>query len=171
MPSSSLSLINENEYLHTVYRPDCDYVDGLVLERNVGTPSHSRLQTLILFWLMQHEEQWHIQALAECRLKIRTRKYRVPDIIVLPATAPRPQDAIDQPPLLCIEIVSPKDQLADLVVRAGDYLLLGTPVTWILDPRTKQAFVFSDQGTVESFDPVLRHGHMQLPVTDLFKRL
>lgn len=66
MSSSRVNLVNEYDYLHTAYRPDCDYVDGFVLERNVGTPAHSRLQSLILFWLMQHEQQWRIQALAEC---------------------------------------------------------------------------------------------------------
>lgn len=27
--------ISVEEYLHTVYRPDCDYVDGVVEERNL----------------------------------------------------------------------------------------------------------------------------------------
>ena len=29
-------LVPVEEYLRTTYRPDCDYVDGEVLERNVG---------------------------------------------------------------------------------------------------------------------------------------
>lgn len=32
------------EYLSTSYRPDCGYVDGVVLERNVGEWDHARLQ-------------------------------------------------------------------------------------------------------------------------------
>jgi hypothetical protein len=28
--------ISVSEYLHTSYRPDCDYVDGVVEERNLG---------------------------------------------------------------------------------------------------------------------------------------
>jgi hypothetical protein len=31
------------EYLRTSYRPDCDYVDGEVLDRNVGEHDHSDL--------------------------------------------------------------------------------------------------------------------------------
>jgi len=30
------SLVSLEEYLSTSYDPDCDYVDGAVLERNVG---------------------------------------------------------------------------------------------------------------------------------------
>jgi hypothetical protein len=32
-----------DEYLSTTYRPDCDYVDGRVVERNVGELDHSIL--------------------------------------------------------------------------------------------------------------------------------
>lgn len=52
--------IGENEYLHTSYRPDCDYVDDFVLERNSGTHLHGRLQTLIAAYLLQRERQWQI---------------------------------------------------------------------------------------------------------------
>ena len=30
-----------------VYRPDCDYVDGRVVERNLGERDHSKLQAAI----------------------------------------------------------------------------------------------------------------------------
>lgn len=168
MSSAPLNLISESEYLNSVYRPDCDYVDGFVLERNVGTPPHSRLQGLILAFLMAHEAEWHIQVLPECRLKIRDRKYRIPDVMVLAADAPRPELVIEQAPLLCIEVVSPNDRMADLVLRAGDYLELGVPVTWIFDPKKKKSWVYSDQGTVESIDPVLRQGRIELPIAQIF---
>ena len=171
MATAPQHLISEQEYLNTTYRPDCDYVDGFILERNVGTPPHARLQTLILAWLVAHELHWRMQVLAECRLKIRDRKYRIPDIMVLPADAPRPELVIEQAPLLCIEVVSPRDRLAHLVERAGDYLDLGVPETWICDPRKKNCWIYSDQGTVESSDAVLRHNQIELPIAELFGQL
>jgi Uma2 family endonuclease len=125
MATAPRHLISEQEYLHTTCRPDCDYVDGFVLQRNVGTPPYARLQGLILSFLMAHETEWSIQAIPECRLKIRDRRYRIPDVMVLPAEASRPELVIEEAPLLCIEVVSPKDRLANLVERAGDYLSLG----------------------------------------------
>jgi Uma2 family endonuclease len=83
--------ISESKYLRTTYRPDCDYVDGAVLERNLGQHDHARLQTLILFLLMQHEKDSGIYLLVEQRLKIRPGKYRVPDVMVLSADAPQPK--------------------------------------------------------------------------------
>ena len=161
MATAPHHLIGENEYLHTSYRPDCDYVDGFVLERNLGTHPHGRLQTLIAAYLLQRERHWQIHAVVEVRLKIRERKYRVPDVMVLGVAALYPA-VIEEPPLLCIEIVSPDDKLADLVIRAGDYLSMGVPITWILDPETKQAFIYSNHGTVESSEAVLRYGEIEI---------
>jgi Uma2 family endonuclease len=75
---------------------------------------------------------------------------------------------IEQPPLLCVEVVSRDDNMADLVIRAGDYLSIGVPVTWILDPEAKRAFVYSAEGTVESLEAVLRWGQVELPIGELF---
>ena len=41
---SSATLISVSEYLKSSYRPDCDYVDGRVEERNVGEHDHAALQ-------------------------------------------------------------------------------------------------------------------------------
>jgi hypothetical protein len=45
------TLISVEEYLRTSYRPDCDYVDGEVLERNVGERDHSKLQREFILYL------------------------------------------------------------------------------------------------------------------------
>jgi Uma2 family endonuclease len=125
---------------------------------------------LIAAYLLQRERQWQIHAVVEVRLKIRARKYRVPGVMVLGAAASYPA-VIEQPPLLCIEIVSPDDRLPDLVIRAGEYLSMGVPITWIFNPETKQVFIYSDQGTVESSEPVLRHGQIELPIAELLGQL
>ena len=38
------TLISVAEYLSTSYRPDCDYVDGEVQERNLGEYDHANIQ-------------------------------------------------------------------------------------------------------------------------------
>jgi hypothetical protein len=45
------------EYLRTIYHPDCDYVDGEVVERNLGEQSHGRLQLNIARWFFDQEKQ------------------------------------------------------------------------------------------------------------------
>ena len=43
--------ISVEEYLKTSYRPDCDYVDGEVRERNFGEYDHSRPQMRLIMFL------------------------------------------------------------------------------------------------------------------------
>jgi hypothetical protein len=40
-------LIPLSDYLTTSFRPDREYVDGVLVERNVGKNEHSRLQSLL----------------------------------------------------------------------------------------------------------------------------
>ena len=42
---STVAVVSIEEYLSTSYRPDCDYVDGEVRERNLGEYPHSNLQS------------------------------------------------------------------------------------------------------------------------------
>jgi hypothetical protein len=71
--------VSIEEYLNTSYRPDCDYVDGEVRERNVGEWDHSRMQSRLLVYLSVHEEEWGIAAVVEQRVQVRPDRYRVPD--------------------------------------------------------------------------------------------
>ena len=42
------SLSSLEEYLHTSYSPDCEYIDGMILERNVRQTKHAFTQTEIV---------------------------------------------------------------------------------------------------------------------------
>jgi hypothetical protein len=48
---SSAAGVFVEEYLSTAYRPDCDYIDGEVRERNLGEYPHSNLQGRLVIWL------------------------------------------------------------------------------------------------------------------------
>jgi Uma2 family endonuclease len=168
---ATVPLVSVEQYLHTSYRPDCDYIDGVLVERNLGQHEHARLQALILYYLMQREQEWNIHVLPEQRLRIRESKYRVPDVMVLHRKQAYPP-VIEEAPLLCIEIVSPDDRLKDLTERAQDYVLLGVPETWILDPETRRAFRYTSTGLNET-RPIgtMRSGQVELDVTVLFAQL
>jgi hypothetical protein len=45
--------ISVREYLRTSYSPDCEYVDGRIVERNSGDKGHSILPMFLagLFWV------------------------------------------------------------------------------------------------------------------------
>jgi hypothetical protein len=85
---STIAVIPVQEYLAASYRPDCDYVDGEVRERNAGEYEHSRLQTRLAIWLGRHERDWKIRVLVEQRIRVARRRYRIPDVCILDRDQP-----------------------------------------------------------------------------------
>jgi Uma2 family endonuclease len=123
------------EYLQTTYRPDREYIDGEVMERNVGKWLHARVQALLAGWFLRHEAAWNVMSSTEQRLRVSPTRVRVPDLVVL---LPGPQpDVIEEPPLLIVEILSPDDSYSSIQERCEDYLALGVHTVWIVDPKTR----------------------------------
>ena len=107
-----------SEYLATSYRPDREYVDGEVRERNVGKYEHARLQALLAAWFAAHEKSWGIQVVTEQRVQVTPTRVRIPDVAVLP---PLPQpDVIAEPPVLVMPKISPEESTASGPVPSPD---------------------------------------------------
>lgn len=165
---ATATLIPVEEYLQTSYRPDCDYIDGEVLERNVGERKHSRLQMRILAWLFANEGKFGFCTLPEMRLKVGERRYRIPDVVVVAEEAPF-EKVVMTPPLLCVEVLSPGDTLNSIWDRIEDYLSLGVPVCWILDPEARSAWTATPLGVNRVHDGVLRAGGIAMPLAEVFE--
>ena len=121
---STATVVPLSEYLAASYRPDREYLDGELLERNVGEWDHCRLQMLLSRYLSNREKQWGIIVVPEQRVQVKATRYRVPDISVV--TGPAPAGPIlEEPPFLCIEILSRNDRMAEMLERIDDYLSFG----------------------------------------------
>jgi Uma2 family endonuclease len=131
--------IPEEEYLSRCYEPDCEYDDGLIVERNVGEFDHSFLQTILATIFTVNMEAWGAYGLTEQRVRIAPRKYRIPDVCVLRLDAPV-EDILNQPPLIAIEILSPEDRWARVVAKATEYRDFGVENVWVIDPRRHRVF-------------------------------
>jgi Uma2 family endonuclease len=127
--------ISLHEYLETDYRPDREFVDGEIRERNVGKWEHARLQLVLGAWFFMHEKEWGITCSTEQRIRVAENRVRVPDLVVLTA-GPQPEVLTD-PPLLVIEILSPGDSYTDTEERTQDYCSMGVETVWIVDPKTR----------------------------------
>lgn len=119
--------ISVEEYLASAYSPDCDYIDGDVLERAFGERDHSAAQREILFWLGQNYPEDRRSILPEQRVQVGKTRFRVPDICVLAPEAPV-EAVVTTPPFLCIEILSPEDRMGRVMDRVHDYAAMG--VRW-----------------------------------------
>ena len=165
----SATLVSVSEYLSTDYSPDCDYVDGEVLERNVGEKDHGRLQALLIGLLLRLEEQLGIWVVLEQRVQVSPTRYRVPDICVIAGPEPKEQ-IFTQPPFLCIEILSPEDRMSRMQEKIDDYLRFGVRYVWLVNPETKRAYVFTSEGMVEVKDGVVKtkSPDIAVPLAEIF---
>src|ERR1700716_401942 len=88
---SASTLVSVEEYLNTSYDPDYDYVDGRVVERNLGELDHSSLQTEISFYFRSRRKQWGVHAFVEQRVQVSPTRFRIPDICVIVGDFPTEQ--------------------------------------------------------------------------------
>jgi Uma2 family endonuclease len=160
--------VSVEEYLHTSYRPDCDYVDGDVQERNLGEFSHGRLQLRIGAWFLAREARLGIKAVSEVRLQVNPHRFRVPDLMVLAAQARR-EEIVTIAPILCIEILSKSDSLSLIWERIEDYFGIGVAVCWIIDPVRHLAWTATPGSLVKSTDGILRSGDLEMPLAEILE--
>lgn len=140
--------ISVEEYLKTDYQPDCDYVDGVVEERNLGEWDHAWIQGKLVAFFLNRFRETGIVAVPEWRFQVKPTRFRIPDVIV---TRGKPDEQIlTKPPLLCIEILSPEDTVSRINIRVKDYLELGVPVVWVIDPSEKRVWIYRANGMEEA---------------------
>ncbi len=132
---ASATALSIAEYHDTNYRPDREYIDGELRERNVGKREHARTQALLAAWFVQHETAWSAFALTEQRVLVSPNRVRIPDVLL---TSTEPQtETLTCPPILVVEILSPEDTYSDTQERARDYLNMGVEMVWVIDPKSR----------------------------------
>jgi Uma2 family endonuclease len=155
--------ISVTEYLNTTYRPDRDYVDGEVLERNLGEYEHSRPQGMLYAYLFNREKEWRIRVVPEQRVQVKPTRFRIPDVSVVLEGSPV-ESIFRHPPFLCIEILSKDDSFASIVERLDDYLAIGVANIWVIEPHTRRGYSYNSNGFAETKDGILRTSNPDLAV-------
>jgi Uma2 family endonuclease len=167
MPETPISV---EEYLRTSHRPDCEYVDGEVRERNVGELSHGKLQKALLASLACPRKGVRDFVLPSQKIQVSATRFRVPDVCV---TIGEPDEQIfTAAPSICIEVVSPEDRMHMMVEKTHDYLDMGVPYVWILNPATKRVWEITKAlGCRENKTGILRTEDpaIELPLAEVFE--
>ena len=166
-PMSVSYMVTVKEYLSTGYRPDCDYVDSAVLERNLGEYDHGRLQGAIFAHYWSRRKEWGLQPVPGQRVQVAPTRFRVTDVCVV---AGEPDGQIfRKPPFTCVEVLSKDDRIAEMQERVEDGLGFGVPYFWILDPRKRTAYQSTPRGIREVHQLVTENPTTGVPVEALFE--
>ncbi len=160
--------ISVDEYLKTVYRPDCDYVDGMIEERNLGEIDHGTVQARLARILGNLLDKTGLHVMTEVRMQVAQTRYRVPDLML---TRGKPAGrVVTSPPLLCIEILSPEDRIARVNTRIQEFLNFGVPNVWLIDPETRRLWIYSHDSSIQETigSAKLEGTDIEIPFSEIF---
>jgi Uma2 family endonuclease len=162
------TLLSVDEYLRTSFNPDCDFIDGEVLERNVGKRGHGYAQIEIGAWFSHRKQALHLQPITELRIRVGPNRIRIPDVVVSEMPLPD-EEVFTSPPYLCIEVMSPDDTIAAMQDRLDDYLNFGVPNVWVIDPCKHRGWHVTANGWATASSGIMRtaDGRVAMPLADV----
>lgn len=143
------------DYVYGGAKPVCEYSDGILITKPMGTFAHARMQARLTALLQGRG----FEVLIELHARLRPAEFRVPDIVLMAASAitgdyPGP----DNPPHLCIEILSPGQGIGETLGKCERYQNWGVPFCWVIDPEKRIVWVYHKNG-----EPVkLSHRNAQI---------
>src|SRR5579871_3964687 len=110
-------------------------------------------------------------AVVECRLRIRTSRYRIPDVMLVEKHGPAKPGPVTEVPFLVVEVLSPDDRASDMRDKIADYRYLGVKYIWVVDPRAQSADIYTAEGSRTVTDGVLRTENppIEVPFSEIFE--
>jgi len=160
--------ITPEEYLATSFEgADREYVDGTLIERNLGEKKHSFVQWRLGGIVYDLSKTRRVFGFTELRLQLGPTVFRIPDLSIYLAM---PEQRVpSHPPVAVIEVVSPDDRYSDLLKKLVEYAAIGVPHIWVIDPELETLSVY--RSAVLAQVPVLALPECGLHITaaDLFK--
>jgi Uma2 family endonuclease len=153
------------EYLSATYEPDCEFENGVVLERNVGEFEHAFLQTILATLFTVNMDAWGAFALTVQRVQISPSRFLIPDVCVLRVGDPT-AEIVSHPPLIAIEILSPEDTIRRAAQKITEYLAFGIEHVWVIEPTLRVAYRGTEQGL-----QLVSSGELGVPGTPIIVRV
>jgi len=160
--------ISVEEYLATHYRPDVEYIEGELQERNVGEVEHAEAITALIRWFLAHEQEWQIRILPDVRVQVAAERFRIPDVCIC-AQSSRDRRIVTATPLVVIEVLSPEDRIGRYHERIDDYMKMGIRGIWVLDPETRRAWDCSTGNWIEATELRLPDSPIYLDLSAVLK--
>jgi Uma2 family endonuclease len=162
------TLVSVEDYLSTSYSPDREYIDGRIVERNLGEKTHSTIQGNVFGRFWDRRKKLPFRAFVEQRVQVSSTRFRIPDVTVV-RTSQFQGEIFTSPPHLCIEVLSKKDTVDYMQEKIDDYLRFGVEYIWIINPRLRKGYIATKAGMVEAESGVLTtsDAEIRVPVAEM----
>lgn len=153
-------------------KPVCEYVDGILIPKAMGTKPHATVQMNVAFYIRSSHPAFN--PLTELSTRLREGEFRIPDVAVEELTHPIQGDypGPGDPCYLCVEIKLPADRLSSLLSKMALYHSWGVPYGWVIDPATKRMWESTKENpTPREVKDQLTAGEIVLRAAQVFDRL
>ena len=132
----------------------CELVDGVLVEKVMGTPE-SRLAAWLIFTLQTYLNEYDLGILtgADGPLQILADQVRFPDVAFIsydriPTDADPSTPVPDWIPTLAVEVLSPSNTKKEMARKLRDYFEAGVELVWYVDPSDRTVRVYHSPETV-----------------------
>jgi Uma2 family endonuclease len=170
--------ITEEQYLTDPAFKHCEYVDEIVVERNLGTKPHSRVQAAccgFIWSYLRSKPIGYVVTELRCRLKVGGySRFRLPDVAVVLGDESTEQRYLERAPDLVVEVRSPEDPLTSQLRKMEDYFENGCRLAWLILPEESAVVILTPGGAPrtakagETLDGGEVLPGLSIPVDDLF---
>jgi Uma2 family endonuclease len=165
---STKALVPVEEYLRMSFEgPDPEYLDGQLLERNLGDDSHSAAQANLIILFGKRLDRFPFQIRPELHMKLAPQRIRIADLAVF---LEKPTERIpSSPPFVAIEIVSPGDRYVEIRDKLEEYRTWGIKHIWLVDPASRNFSVYDEAGLREVPELELPQFDFTIQKSDVFE--
>ncbi len=132
--------LSVDEYLDRSFDPECELLGGETRPKPLGTVTHSKMEQRLTRLL----EQFYGERRVQFGLSVIVGEdIVIPDVLVLASDRPAMhRDVLNEPPLLCVEILSPSQRPGEMLAKCERYREFGVPFCWVLDPVGRRAWEY-----------------------------
>jgi Uma2 family endonuclease len=148
--------VSVEEYLSMVFEHDCEYVDGVIEERDLGEFEHAYVQGLLVTLFNNKRREWGVYALPEQRVQTRKTHFRVPDVTILRERTAR-EPILTHPPFMVVEVQSPDQPMSRTAAKCVEYVAFGIENVWVVDPYARVGY----RGTAKGLE-LVRGGELSV---------
>ena len=131
--------------MRTSYRPDVDFLHGILKPNPESGLRHGRTEVLLGVWFYQHRKEWQVSCALNTRTQVSPACMRLVDVVIVDA-ANRETEQLTFPHLVAIEVVSAADTYMDLKARFSDLEAMGVQNIWLVDPEMRTGEVWQKGG-------------------------
>lgn len=165
---STTAGVSLDEYLSTHYEPECELIGGELLRKPMGTEGHADVQIRLGAALLRLLKGSDFKPGTEISFR-HGSDVRIPDVSVYRRGARLYKGILDEPPILCIEIVSPSQSPSELFVKSETYHSWGVPFCWIVDPVKQSAWEYHAGVAPGRVEDGLRAGEIVVSLAEIFE--